>query len=87
MLAKSPPASAGPEPYAYTLVEELGDGSHLREIFSAPSNSEAIARAADVIEGQKAELWRGTQLICSWEQPVASRCGAMRSRVQASDDH
>jgi len=68
MLANRPPASAGPGHYAYLLVEALGDGSHLREVFSAPSNSEAIARAQDVIEGQKAELWRGAQMICSWDQ-------------------
>lgn len=71
MLAKGPPPSAGPAHNAYTLVEELGDGSHLREVFHAPSNSEAIARARDVIEGGKAELWRGPQLICSWDPPGA----------------
>ena len=68
MLARSPPANAGPPGYAYTLVEELGDGSHLRDVFTAPSNSEAIARAQGVVEGRPAELWRGKLLICRWGQ-------------------
>ena len=50
MSAKSPPARAGPRHHAYTFVEELADGSHLRDLFTAPSDTEAIARAQDVIE-------------------------------------
>jgi hypothetical protein len=84
MLAKSPPANAGPPRYAYTLVEELSDGSHLRDIFNAPSNSEAIARAQGVIEGQRAELWRGSLLICRWGEPDENEPASLReARVQA----
>jgi len=70
MIDSPPPAGARPRPDAYMLIERLGDGSHLRDIFLAPSHAEAIARAQDVIEGRQAELWRGAQLICSWKPPI-----------------
>ena len=66
MFAKSAPARAGPRSHAYTLVEELANGSELRDLFTAPSDAEAIARVEDVIEYGKAELWRGKRLIHSW---------------------
>ena len=53
-------------PDAYMLVEILRDGSCLHDVFEAPSRAEAIARAQDVLEGRKAELWRGAELVCSW---------------------
>lgn len=70
MLDQHLPEIAGPPHYAYMLVEALGDGSQLRDLFGAPSNAEAIARAGNVIEGRKAELWRGEELICAWPQPA-----------------
>ncbi len=63
MLAKSQPVPSRSPNQGYMLIEERGNGSRLHDVFCAPSNAEAIARVQGVIEGEKAELWRGEQLI------------------------
>lgn len=69
MLDKSRPVQAGGLDHVYALVEEQSDGSSLRDTFSAPNDAEAIARAQDVVEGPRAQLWCGGRLICDWAQP------------------
>jgi len=66
MARDRPPRAVGPQRHAYLLIEALGDGSCLRETFLAPSDSEAVARVQDVLQGHEAELWRGRRLVARW---------------------
>lgn len=80
MLAKSQPAPIRRPDDGYILIEDLGSGSRLQDVFGAPSNAEAVARVQSVIGSGKAELWRGEQLIWSGgleaERDVTARpCG------------
>lgn len=83
MLAKSQPAPSPSPNHGYMLIEELGSGSRLHDLFGAPSNAEAISRVQGVIGGGKAELWRGEQLI--WSGGPADERAALARHNRGGD--
>ena len=57
----------------YRLIEWSADGARASERFPAPDDAQALARALEVSDAERLELWRGARLVHTRQRNETSR--------------